>query len=428
VVPPATDLSPRWSYVSSDSDFRFEGTTDAQGNWYWVECGGPTKPTNPTYRCTAVSYTAEGFERFRTDTLINGFPRGGSQRTQLLTGGLFIFVADEATLVAIDATTGALAWQRLLVSQLSAAPITSLRQLADNGRGTVWITAQTGTGLRPQALLSRLQASTGALQDETLVDGELGRLVLDAQGAALVQRNWLAGPVLAAALERYEPDGSLTFSQRLTSNTDQAPAMVLGDRVVLIDDSVRSARDGALLEGPATGPWSFDSWPGVAGSSSGRFRIARSILDALPNTISLSRVDNAVRSELLSVEASIATDLQLTASGDALFITSLGVWNIGADTRVHQVHRLGQEVMSCRLIDDDVLNPGWPLPVQYSSQTGFNGRWLAVRASVPDCPRCGLWDPPRVVFFDLGRTSSPGVASSGWVGPRGTPAGSHRAR
>mgnify|MGYP001592728309 CR=1 FL=1 len=425
VVPPATDLSPRWSYVSSDSDFRFEGTTDAQGNWYWVECGGATKPTNPTYRCTAVSFTPEGFERFRTDTIINGFPRGGSRRTQLLASGLFIFVADEATLVAINATSGAVTWHGPLLS--SGSRITQISQLAEDGRGTLWVAGQSNLGIRPMAVLSRVQVSTGVVQAETLVEGELGRFVLDAQGAALVQRNWLAGPVLASALERYEPDGSLTFSQRLTSSTDQAPAMLLGDRVVLIDDSVRSARDGTLLESPSTGPWSFDAWPGVAGTSTGRFRVKRSILDAEPNTISLARVDLGVRSELLSVNASEATDLQLTANGDALFITVLGLWNSGAETRVHQVHRLGQEVMSCRLIDDDVVNPGWPLPVQYGGGTGFNGRWLAVRTTA-DCPSCDFWGPPRVVFFDLGRTSSPGLASSGWVGPRGTPAGSHRGR
>lgn len=430
VVPPETDLSPRWSYVSSDGDFRFVGTNDAQGNWYWVECGSNfTKPIPVTFRCTAVSFTPDGFERFRTDATIAGVPRGGSRRTQLLAGGLFIFVADEATLVAVDAATGALAWNGPLSSPQATARISQVSQLADDGRGTLWIAGQSNLGIRAQAVLARVQTSTGLVLSEVWLDGELGRLVLDAQGAALVQRKWMEGPVLASALERYETDGSLTFSQRLTSSgTDQEPAMLLGDRVVLMDDSVRSARDGLELDAaPQAGPWSFVEWPGVSGSSTGRFRITRSILDSDPDMVRLSRVDNGARSDLLTVIASEATDLQLTASGDALFVTALGLWHSGVETRVHQVHRLGQEVMSCRLIDDDVVNPGWPLPVRYGGATGFNGRWLAVRTTA-DCPSCDFWGPPRVVFFDLGRTSSPGLASSGWVGPRGTPGGSHRAR
>lgn len=55
VVPQEKDLHPRWSYVSNEGGFRFEGITDAQGNWYWVECGGATRPTDPTFRCSAVS-------------------------------------------------------------------------------------------------------------------------------------------------------------------------------------------------------------------------------------------------------------------------------------------------------------------------------------------------------------------------------------
>ena len=422
VIPPATALSPRWSYTSSDGDFRFEGTTDTQGNWYWLECGGPTKPTNPTYRCTTVSVTAEGFDRFRTDAIIRGIPRGASKRTQLIAGGLFIFEAGEATLVAIDTTTGVLSWQWQLQSQLTTEPITRVSQLADDGRGTLWVIAQAKRGMLVQSVLSRLQVSTGVRQAETLVEGELSGLVLDAQGAALVRRSWLAGPVLANALERYEADGSLAFSVPLTSGTDEIPAMVLGDRLVMRDDSVRSARDGSLLAGPPGGPWSFDDWPGVAANASGRFRLTRSILDASPDTIVLSRVDNGARAALSTVLASEASDLHLTAAGDALYVTAVGLGNVGAETRVRQIHRLGAEIMSCQLIDDEVT-----LPLNYGGSVGFNGRWLAVR-TIRGCPSCGFWEPPRLVFYDLRRTSSPGIASSGWVGPRGTPAGNHRAR
>jgi hypothetical protein len=424
VVPQETDLHPRWTYTSNDGDFRFEGVTDAQGNWYWVECGGPTKPSTPTYRCTAVSVTAEGFERFRTDVTSIGTPQGTSRHTQLLAGALFVFVADEATLAAIDTTTGAVVWNRPL-TLTGTAQLTHVNQLAEDGHGTLWLAAQTDEPGRPQSVLARVGAATGVVQGATAVDGFLDLLLLDSGGAALVRRSWLAGPPVGEALERYEPDGSLAFSAPMGS--DQGPAMVLGDRLVLLDDSVRSARDGSQLESPQAAAWDSRDWPGVAVSSSGRFRISRSTLDSLLDTIALDRVDNGVRSQLLTFPASDASDPQLTAGGDALFLTALGLWNVGAETRVHQVNRLGEELMSCRLTDDGGVNPAWPIPLRAGGVMGFNGRWLSV-LTTSECPTCDLWAPPRVAFFDLGRNSSPGISSSGWVGPNGTPGGSFRAR
>ena len=425
VIPPETDLSPRWSYVSSDGDFRYEGVTDAQGNWYWVECGNPTKPTNPMYRCTAVSLTADGFERFRTDVTETATWGGIFRHTQLIAGGLFIFVTDAANLVAVDTSTGTLAWHAPLTSQATSQP-NQIVQLAEDGRGTLWVISELApNGGRPRSVISRVVAATGVVQGETIVDGQPGNLVLDSHGGAVVERSWIAGPPLGSALERYAPDGSKTFSIPLT--TDQGPSMVVGDRIVMLDDSVRSAIDGSPIEPLQTGGFAPNEWAGVAGNATGRFRLSRSMLDNLPSTIALDRVDHGVRSQLFTVEASEASELQLTGSGDALFVSVLGLWNANAETRVHQVHRLGPEVMSCRLIDDATTQPAWVMPLQYGGSTGFNGRWLAVRTT-QECPTCDFWGPPRIVFFDLGRNSSPGVSSSGWVGPRGTPGGSYRSR
>ncbi len=424
VVPPQTDLHPRWSYVSGHGDFRFEGITDAQGNWYWVECGGANKPTNPTFHCEAISYTAEGFERFRTDVVLHGVPQGVARNTQLIASGLFIFVADAATLVAVDVGTGALAWQGPLPSQ---SPPTHINALAEDGRGTLWVTASVGVSGRPRSVLARLNVATGVPRGETEFDGEVGRPLLDAQGAALVQRTWLAGSPLGSVLERYEPDGGLAFSVSVLADLGQAPAMVMGDRLVLRDDSVRSALDGTVLESPQPPAWNVESWPGVAERAQGRYRLSRSMLDSLPDTIGLERVDHGVRLQLATFLGSEASDAHLTASGDALFLTVRGLWNVDAETRLHQVQRAGREVMSCLLVDDQSVDPGWPLPLQLGGATGFNGRWLAVRTT-GECPACALWAPPRLLFFDLGRTSAPGVASSGWVAPRGTQAGSARAR
>lgn len=430
VTPAERELLPRWTYTSNDGDFRFEGVTDAQGHWYWVECGAGAAPNG--HRCNAVSRTAEGLERFRTPVNGPGVLHGTTRHTQLLADGRFVFVTNEATLAAIDAATGALLWQR----SLTALPSTSYRgvqELADDGHGQLWVVLRSEQNRRWRDALVLLDAATGAVRSEGL-HTQLRGLVLDEQGRAFALADERFGspadPVLPYRLTRFDPDGGVALS--VTLPTGQLPVMVVGDRVILQDDSVRSASTLAELEGPLPPQWSGWQWPGVAASATSRVRMTETTLDVLPS-MSLQVTGNGQRSTALVVNAQRASDLHLTASGDVLFVTGYEIDRSGSsnETRARLVHPRGAELMSCRLVDETIYGGGSEQygPLQLGPDTGFNGRWLAVRTLPLDCPICDvdLWAPPRLAFYDLG-PPAPGLASSGWVGPRGSPGGSQRAR
>lgn len=431
VTPPQRDLKPRWTYTSNDGDLRFEGVTDAQGHWYWLECGAGAMP-QPGHRCSAVSRTADGLERFRTDVTGPGVLRGTTSHTQLLADGRFIFVTNETTLVAVDATSGALVWQRTMTS-LPSTGFRDIAELAEDGHGQLWTVVRSAQNRQRQDALVRLDASTGAVRGESIQQASLRGLVLDDAGRAFALRRPPDGlPGGFSALVRFEPDGSERFAVQLPIG--QLPVMVLGDRVVLQDDSVRSAVDGRELEPPLTADWTAWQWTGVGADATSRVRVTQSTYDLLPSTIALHVTTRGQRLKAFEVVASRASDLYLTAGGEALFLTAdeQGHASAATATHVRQVHPRGLELMSCNLVDEAFWRGGaeGPLgPLQFGRETGFNGRWLAVRSLPIDCPVCDadFWAPPRLAFYDLGRPG-PGVGPRGWVGPRGTPGGSQRAR
>ena len=184
---------------------------------------------------------------------------------------------------------------------------------------------------------------------------------------------------------------------------------------------------GAFATPPA---W---QWPGVGADATTRVRVSQST-SSRASTISLHVTTRGQRLKAFEVVASRASDLHLTAGGEALFLTAdeQGRASAATATHVRQVHPRGLELMSCSLVDEAFWRGGaeGPLgPLQFGGETGFNGRWLAVRSLPIDCPVCDadFWAPPRLAFYDLGRPG-PGVGPRGWVGPRGTPGGSQRAR
>jgi len=161
--------------------------------------------------------------------------------------------------------------------------------------------------------------------------------------------------------------------------------------------------------------------------------MAQSTLDVAP-VLSLQATLNGQRSTLFQVNANRGSDLHLTAGGEVLFLTENTVDRSGtsAETRLRLVHPRGFESMSCRLMDETIFGGGSENPVgplQLGAETGFNGRWLAVRTLPIDCPVCDgdLWAPPRLAFYDLGPPAL-GVSARGWVAPRGSPAGQQRVR
>jgi hypothetical protein len=146
---------PRWSVTPSGYDIRFEGVTDEQGHFYWVECW-PLTQTSPVralgYRCEVLSRTGAGLERFRTDVSGAGALRMGQAPSQLVTQGLFIFVPNRDVMAAVDVRTGALVWQRALSATI--AETSSIKQLSADGHGSVYVVAVAAGEVESWSLVS----------------------------------------------------------------------------------------------------------------------------------------------------------------------------------------------------------------------------------------------------------------------------------
>jgi len=442
--PAERELLPRWTVTASSSDFRFDGVSDAQGNWYWVECasqavrmGTPDVPARPGHRCEVHSRTPEGLERFRAEVTGVGSLRGTYADTQLIAQGLFIFAVNDATLAAVNVTTGVVQWHQPIRSSTSGYQ--GIEALAEDGRGGLWVIVRSDAESSSWAL-ARVDVATGRVLATSDRPSRVRGLVVDGSGRAFVLRDDASKPLPARSylIERHELDGSVGFSVPTPSR--HAPVMVLGDALVMADDEVRSALDGRQLEPRSGSEWSTFEWVGVgqAGASS-RLRLAR--LTALPEApptsaprVGLQRVDaSGARSQVFTAVADRASEAYLTAAGEALFVTSgsrpTRPGGPALETRVRSVHPLGLELMSCALNDESFSGTPGVQPVLLGGKSAFNGRFLAVQ-SVPldvNCFDCDIWAPLRLAFFDLGRPG-PGVAATGWTGPRGTPGGSARPR
>ncbi|MBM4780078.1 MAG: hypothetical protein GQE15_20435 [Archangiaceae bacterium] len=442
--PPEHTLSPRWTYSASTPDFRFEGVTDEQGNWYWVECsntyvrmGTPRDanvPKQPDHRCVVTSRTNEGLERFATEVRGPGVTGTNLAGLQLVSGGAFIFADADGALAAVDVTTGSLRWQRAL-----STPSPHILALADDGHGALWSIVRSDGETEAWSLV-RFNAATGQLLGSVERPSRVTGLVTSERGAAFVMRDQPnvilpidPFPAPVALLERIEADGGVAFSSNLLRASP--PVMVVGDRVVMADDAVFDATDGREVEQPSSPEWNTASWKGLSnGTTRVRLAAERAPSAPLPPSIpppvvALQSVDSrGVRSRPFTMVADVVSDAFLTSQGDSLFVAtklnSLRSPNAADETRVRQVHPLGVELMSCPLVD---RLPGATVdtPLILSSTVGTNGRSIAVRASETDCATCDLWSPPRIAVYDLGRPA-PGVATRGWVGPRGSPqSGAH---
>lgn len=426
VQPAEQELLPRWRYTSTEAELRFEGVNDAQGNWYWVECGYEQLPA--AFRCVAVSTTSDGLERFRTAVISTTYQGTGGAHTQLLAGDRFVFVVDQTVLAAVDVNTGALAWQRTLVAKAPGA-WHWVNELAEDGRGVVWATVR-AQGPERRTLLLRLELATGVTRAETLLEGTTQGLVLDALGRAYTAR--AVPPTNGRSFfESYEASGVRRFSVMQSS---PRPVSISGDLVVMADDTTRSTLDGSERFG-ADPQAQTSQWVGVAQPGGTRFRLGRSLTDLGPPML-ISRVEpGGARSQLAGLSSDQASELFLTAAGDVLLATASST-----ETRAQQLDARGNVVMSCALTDD---TSGTARRMDLGTVAGFNGRYFAARPqSWGDC--CELCDIAEfdadhfngdcafiarrdLLFYELGRPG-PGVAASGWVGPRGTPGGGQRAR
>lgn len=441
VRPAERELSPRWTYTANTSDFRFEGVTDAQGNWYWVECtsiavrmGTPQEPKQkqPSHQCDVHSRTPDGLERFRAEVTGTGVLRGMTDKTQLISQGLFIFAVNDATLAAVNVSTGVVVWKQALSAPSSGYQ--GVEALAEDGRGGLWVITREDAESSSWSLL-RVDVATGRVLARTGRPSRVRGLVVDGLGRAFVLSDGMPSmlPVGREVLERIELDGSRGFS---VSASGHPPVMVLGDRLVMADDSVRSTVDGRELEAANSTEWTTREWSGVSsGSASSRLRLARytgSPRPAAPLIAVQTVGPGGTQAQPFTTMADQSTDTYLTAAGDALFVTSSPGRTrptnpAPGETRAHLVHPLGLELMSCPLVDEASPGSTSTAPLRLGGTSGFNGRFFAVRSLTLDCDTCDLWSPPRIAFYDFGRPG-PGVSRTGWTGPRGTPGNGSRAR
>lgn len=448
VRPAERELSPRWTYTANTSDFRFEGVTDAQGNWYWVECTSiatkmgtaqDRKQKQPGHQCDVHSRTPEGLERFRAEVTGTGVLRGMTDKTQLISQGLFVFAVNDATLAAVNVSTGVVVWKQALSAPSSGYQ--GVEALAEDGRGGLWAITREDAESSTWSLV-RVDVATGRVLARTGRPSRVRGLVVDGLGRAFVLSDGMPSmlPVGREVLERVELDGSLGFSVGASAHP---PVMVLGDRLVMADDSVRSTVDGRELEAESSIEWTTSGWAGISsGSASSRLRLAHftgappPLPPRLPvPQIALQTFDSrGIRTRVFTATADQSTEAYLTATGDALFVTSeqpkARPSTPGSETRAHQVHPLGLELMSCPLVDEESPGSTTVAPLRLGGTSGFNGRFFAVRSfNGVDCDVCDrdLWSPPRIAFYDFGRPG-PGVSRTGWTGPRGTPGNGSRAR
>jgi hypothetical protein len=447
VRPPERELSPRWTYTANTGDFRFEGVTDAQGNWYWVECtsistkmGTAQDPKKqPAHQCDVHSRTPDGLERFRAEVTGTGVLRGMTDKTQLITQGLFVFAVNDATLAAVNVSTGVVVWKQS-VALSPGSGYQGVEALAEDGRGGLWVITRTDNESSAWEL-DRLDVATGRVLARTGRPSRIRGLVVDGVGRAFVLRDRVMSTLPdvpeVCLLERHELDGSVGFSVNVPA---QPPVMVLGDRVVMADDSVRSTADGRSLESASSTDWTTTEWAGVSSATaSSRLRLVRftgpppPLPPRLPAPlIALQTLDpSGARTRSFTATADQSTEAFLTAAGEALFITSAPGQTRPStptrETRAHQVHPLGLELMSCPLVDEEFPGSTTTAALRLGNKVGFNGRFFAVQSLTVDCDTSYLWAPPRIAFYDLGRPG-PGVARAGWTGPRGTPGAGSRAR
>lgn len=409
VQPPPVPLVPRWSYDASSTELRFQGVSDDDGNWYWVEC----TEGRAEYFCDLKSFTPAGFPRFS----YRATSRAHTRRPQphLLADGAFISAIAGGKLVAVEARDGSERW----TSTVAIADFDNVVEFMGAGPHGLWVVTRSSAESEAW-LLTRLSTATGATLSTYDLRAKALGLVVHSSGDALIGREQRfeghppprpSGPVV---IERVFADGGVS----VIGATDTEPVMSVGDTVVLADDAT------LRLDGSSTNGLSSDSlhWGGV-GTETTRFRVRRPLTTVdvdLPH-LALDRVQGSSRTTTRLVMASKATDPWLAADGSVFLAVSDAI-PVEANSWLLQFDAAGTEAMSCTLTDQGRrLQPG--------SESGFNGRSFALRSRYVSCPACAvpLWDQPRLVFYDLG-TPAPGVASSGWVGPRGTSGSAARTR
>jgi hypothetical protein len=411
--PPATVLSPSWTYTPADDTaaMLFEGVTDAVGNLYWVECTWAQVGADvQEYVCEAVSYTANGLPRFRTFV----FPVTVSLPVrQLIGGGRFIVMTASGASAAVSTSSGAILWSGNLPQQ-TTLPLTQPLQLVAADESHVWAVMRD---------LFVIDAASGIVQKTiTLSANPEAGLVLDAAGNACVQVIGSAG----ARLLSFAPDGTQRFS---VEEGWGAPLSLYNGSIVTAQGAVLSALDGSMVA-PSLAAWWMPpnftplmrpSAISMLGSPNGCMWCLTcdcaqdtaggiSLRGYPPTSTATPRFDTAVATSVDFTNAIVLSDDSVLVAGRILPDAAIKLRNVDA----HGTERFACELPSATTPGDSI---------HYGRTVALTqGGWATIMQY--DCASC-LHNPgPELEVF-----STPGLseASSGWTSQFGGPSRNARA-
>jgi hypothetical protein len=394
-------LPPAWTYAPANAYLLFDGVADPQGNFYWVEC-----VEGETMSCGAVSFTGSGLQRFRSGAVTGmNTPRVA----QLFDEGRFVFLTANGQVTALSGVDGRVLWSvdvRAALGNPGSSELMTL-QLVSDGHGRLWVSATprpwATPDLEPLISLVQLDASSGAVR-AAFVEAAAGLLVADEWGSVYATtatgevRSWNASAQVRFTAPMPEPWTSVLAASAGTVLTAGNAQLAVPSLAVTPLDANDLRSDAALqLAGGRTvrlrRPFQPFAPPPVMPS----FELA--LYDAAqPAGRTLGGVggpDGQVTSPYL-------------AGGDTAVVAgrfSNGTWRLTGLTLG------GEQRFSCEL-----EQPSWAWESALVAPAGFTGHHFAL-VQEPICRECLRGLPPQLRVFDVGAL---GLASSGWVGPRGT--------
>jgi len=410
-LPALGPLAEAWRVTLSEA-YDFRGVTDAAGNLYWVECQY-VRDLSP---CELVSYTAAGFQRFRSHIPTLSAPVARST-PHLSSHGRVIVASPNASLAAFSEATGALLWTR------AGDSLRTLIELAADSAGRV-LTVEKHAGESESWSLNEIAGATGAELSTKPLGGRATGLVLDAHDNRYVS----VSPVSMLAIPQtpqvvsYSSGGAQRWSVAAAGGP---PVAVFNGELLHSNGEVRAAADGTVRPGekrwmpfgtpaPLMSPSARFRWQDDLGCGDSDFGGAWQYLEGFTPGVAAPRF-----SWSLHGYSPQASEMQLLSDGTALFasttmpiIDSMVPENA---VRLRSVDATGAERLSC------VIGPAFRPegPIHYKGATALtSGRWAVVEKAY--CNSCVADPQPVLRVF-----STPGlsVAATGWTSRRGTPGG-----
>lgn len=335
VAPDPTVLVPAWTYTpANDAQIVFEGVADTQQNVYWAECVEPFCDGPGCTTCTAVSATRDGFVRWRSP--LHGGPHSSFDEvvhTQLLSGTSLLTLLGTHSVIAQRSSDGSFLWQRSVAADQGAVlfdpqvPASQRRfsfsspGIDGAGRLVVPINAWRVTStqsIHHGAMLVALDVTTGATVWTRVLSARDPSVFTDEKGATFVafQEKAPEPPYPPSRVQALDAMGEAKW----TAHTQHAsmPAIANGTLILAGVEAIDAnstqelwtlggiSSTEAVIQGSSA--WTLQWRPGAGAFDLDR-RDLRSGVTAwtiqMPNTY-------------------WATDLNLTTTGDLLFLRTTG--------------------------------------------------------------------------------------------------------